>query len=297
VLALFEDREGTIWVATTGGLDRFRELPVTTITTKQGLSSDATQSVLAARDGSIWVGAVDGVARLRDGRATIFRNGAGLPDAPHSLYEDPRGVIWVATRRGVASFTEGRFVTVDTVPGGEMHHIAGDATGHLWLAEHQSFLHVLNGRVVERIPWEKLGRRQTAAALLPAREPGGVWLGFWIDGGVSYFRDGRFQKSFTAKDGLGQGPVSDLRQDADGAIWAATHEGGISRILDGRVTTLSSRNGLPCDAVHWTMEDGERSLWLYAACGLVRIARGELEAWFADTTRRVSTTTWEAAGR
>ena len=43
--SLFEDREGNIWVATTGGLDRFRELPVTTISAKQGLSSDATRSV------------------------------------------------------------------------------------------------------------------------------------------------------------------------------------------------------------------------------------------------------------
>src|SRR5207237_568591 len=41
VLSLFEDREGNIWVATTGGLDRFRELPVTTFSVKQGLASDA----------------------------------------------------------------------------------------------------------------------------------------------------------------------------------------------------------------------------------------------------------------
>ena len=43
ICSLFEDREGNIWVATTGGLDRFRELPVTTISVKQGLSSDDTQ--------------------------------------------------------------------------------------------------------------------------------------------------------------------------------------------------------------------------------------------------------------
>ena len=30
IFSLFEDREGNVWVATTGGLDRFRELPVTT---------------------------------------------------------------------------------------------------------------------------------------------------------------------------------------------------------------------------------------------------------------------------
>ncbi len=43
--SLFEDREGNVWVATVGGLDRFRELPVTTVSKKQGLSSDATHSV------------------------------------------------------------------------------------------------------------------------------------------------------------------------------------------------------------------------------------------------------------
>jgi ligand-binding sensor domain-containing protein len=40
VVSLFEDREGNIWVATVDGLDRFRELAVPTITTKQGLSTN-----------------------------------------------------------------------------------------------------------------------------------------------------------------------------------------------------------------------------------------------------------------
>ena len=80
VLSLFEDREGNVWVATTGGLDRFRELPVATISVKQGLSSDATQSVLAATDGSIWVGAHEGLTRWKNGQATIFGKASGLPD-------------------------------------------------------------------------------------------------------------------------------------------------------------------------------------------------------------------------
>ncbi len=65
ILAMYEDREGDIWMSSTGGLDRFRELPVSTVSVKQGLSSDATQSVLAATDGSIWVGTHDGLSRLQ----------------------------------------------------------------------------------------------------------------------------------------------------------------------------------------------------------------------------------------
>jgi signal transduction histidine kinase/ligand-binding sensor domain-containing protein len=295
VLSLFEDREGTIWVATTGGLDRFRDLPVTTLSTRHGLSSDATQSVLAATDGSVWIGAVDGLTRIKDGRTTIFRKGRGLPDAPESLYQDHRERIWVSTRRGLTYFTEGRFVLLDGVPGGEVHCIAGDASGNLWLSEHHSFLHVRDGRLVAKRPWSELGRRESAQVLLPGREPGSLWVAFWIGGGVSYLEGGRLRASYTSTEGMGEGPVVDLRLDSGGVVWAATGAGGLSRLQDGRITTLTSRNGLPCDAIHWTMEDHDRSLWLYTACGLVRVTRSELQAWIADPARRVETKVWDAA--
>ena len=120
-------------------------------------------------------------------------------------------------------------------------------------------------------------------------------MGFWAEGGVSYLVNGRLRASYTAADGLGKGAVVDLRLASDGALWVSTGAGGVSRLQDGRFTTLTSRNGLPCDAIHWTLEDHERSLWLYAACGLVRVTRSELQAWIADPTRRIETTVWDAA--
>src|SRR4029453_1651548 len=51
---------------------------------------------------------------------------------------------------------------------------------------------------------------------------------------------------------------------------------------DGHVSTLSSKNGLPCDTVHWTIQDDARSVWLYMECGLVRIARSEFDDWFSN---------------
>ena len=295
VLSLFEDREGDVWVSTTGGLDRFRELPVTTISVKQGLSSDATQSVLAATDGSIWVGAHDGLTRWNNGQAAIFRQANGLPDDDvGSLFQDDRGRIWASTGHGLAYFKDGRFVAVNAVRGGEVHFIAGDTAGNLWLSEHQNLLHLLDERLVEQIPWSELGRRQSAEVLLSGREEGGLWLGFWIAGGVSYFKDRRLRASYTAANGLGEGPVADLRLDPDGTLWVATG-GGLSRLKDDRIGTLTSKNGLPCDTIHWTMEDDDRSFWLYTICGLVRIRWTELDAWIADPKRRIETTVWDAA--
>ena len=292
--SLFEDREGNVWVATTGGLDRFRELPVTTISVKQGLSSDATHSVLAATDGSVWVATHDGLTRWKNGQITIFRKASGLPDdATQSLFQDDRGRIWVFTDHGLAYFKDGRFVAVNGVPSEEVYSITGDKAGNLWLSGNKGLSHLLDGRLVEHFPWSALGRRQQAKVILS--DQGGVWLSFWHDGGVLYFKDGQVRASYTAADGLGKGHVPGLQLDRDGALWAATEEGGLSRIKDGRITTLTSRNGLPCDTIHWTIEDDDRSLWLYTACGLVRIARGELDAWIADPKRRIETTVWDAA--
>ena len=122
-----------------------------------------------------------------------------------------------------------------------------------------------------------------------------VWLSFWVDGGVLYFKDRQVRASYIPANGLGAGTVPDLRLDRDGVLWAATSEGGLSRIKDGRIATLTTRNGLPCDTIHWSIENDDRSLWLWTACGLVRIARTELDAWVADPKHRIETTVWDAA--
>lgn len=293
--SIFEDREGNVWFATPGGLDRFRELPISSISSKQGLSSDSALSVIAATDGSIWVATHDGLTRWKDGQFTIFHKTDGLPDdATQSLFEDYRGRIWVSTDHGgLAYFQDGRIVPVNGVPSTAVYSITGDKGGNLWLSGNKGLSHLLEGRLVEHFPWSALGRHQQARVVLP--DQGGLWLAFGLDGGVLYFKDGQVRTSYTPADGLGKGNLPGLRLDADGALWAATGEGGLSRIKNGSIATLTSRNGLPCDSIHWTMEDDDRSLWLYTACGLVRIARNELDAWIADPQRRIETTVWDAA--
>jgi ligand-binding sensor domain-containing protein len=86
----------------------------------------------------------------------------------------------------------------------------------------------------------------------------------WV--GIAYFADGQIRTSYTTADGLAPGRVNDLRLDQTGVLWAAT-DGGLSRLKNGKFATLSSKNGLPCDAVHWVMEDNTRVVWLRTECG------------------------------
>jgi ligand-binding sensor domain-containing protein len=83
-----------------------------------------------------------------------------------------------------------------------------------------------------RISRAALGHRDWASALAADRLQGGLWLGFF-QGGVAYFKDGRIRTTYTANTGLGEGRVTDLRLDPDGAIWAATDRGTLrgSRLM------------------------------------------------------------------
>jgi signal transduction histidine kinase/ligand-binding sensor domain-containing protein len=325
VSALLEDREGSIWVATVDGLDRFREFAIPTISVQQGLSSQGVGSILAARDGSLWLGTSEGLNRWNQGEITVYRNrrepdfrgasqptgltvergahwkrtvreitDSGLPERiAESIFQDNSGQIWVGTQSGVAFLKSGRFVPVASVPYGVVHSITGDSAGNLWMSHQEGLFHLLEARLVERIPWAKLGRREPATAVLHDARQGGLWLGF-RDGGVAYFNDGQISASYAAAEGLGEGMIRSFYPDASGSLWAAT-DGGLSRIKDGRVLTLSSRNGLPCNTVHWMMEDDTHSVWLYTACGLVRIARSELDAWASNPKQTIQAAVFDSS--
>lgn len=290
VLALFQDREGSVWAATLNGLDRFRDFAVTTLSVKQGLSSAAVGSVLADRDGSVWLGTYGGLNRWNNGKITFAHTGSVKRDgklhglAPNSLFQDDRGQIWISTNAGVGHLENDRFALISGVPGGPVHGIAQDKAGNLWIANQESGLFRLSARgEVQQIPWDMLRHKDSASALAADPVQGGLWLGFF-NGGIEYFRDGEVRASFGAADGLGEGRVSRFRFDPDGTVWAAA-EGGLSRLKNGRIATLTGKNGLPCDAVHWVIRDNDYSFWLYMPCGLVRIARSELDAWAAAADR------------
>ncbi len=285
VLILFEDREGSIWTGGSDGLDRFREFAIPTITAKQGLSSAAVIAVLAAKDGSIWLGTENGLDRWNDGEITIYGKGDGLPPGSVlSLFQDRAGRVWISTNRQLAYFEDGKFTTVPGIPGG--FPMVGDGNGNVWMSRTQeSLFHFRPGTGVEQIRWSKLGHKDFALSMLPDPAQAGLWLGF-SQGGVTYFNDGQIHSSYGPADGLGEGSVWGLKRDEDGTIWAATL-GGLSRKKNGQVLTLSNRNGLPCNVVKWVMEDNGHFFWVYTACGLLRIARRDLDAWAVDPRKTV----------
>ena len=108
-------------------------------------------------------------------------------------------------------------------------------------------LHIRNGQLVERIAWTTLGRPEQARAIVAEPAGGGLWCAF--RGAVAYFKESAIRTLYKPVDGLGEGHIRDLQLDREGALWAST-AGGLSRLKDGRIATLTSKNGLPCDDAH-----------------------------------------------
>ena len=142
-------------------------------------------------------------------------------------------------------------------------------------------------------PWLKLRQAPRVSAVVPDPAHGGLWLGS-VDRGIAYFENGQVIAWIGSKDGLGADLVWNLLVDHEGTLWAAT-DGGLSRIKDGRVSTLTTRNGLPCDAIHWVIEDDAQSLWLSTACGLLHVDRSDLQAWASDAKHAIHPTMFDGS--
>jgi signal transduction histidine kinase/ligand-binding sensor domain-containing protein len=304
VIAIFEDREGNVWVSTAKGLDRFRDFAVPMISGNQMSTTAGVSVALPARDGSVWIGTAEGLKRWNHGEVWAYRErrapqpadrrvvkevvGSGLADRTvTALFQDHRGRIWVATPGGVGYLENDRLVPLRAIPTGNVQSIVEDTAGNLWFAHVNLLIGLAPDGGVQQIPWTTLGSSSFAEAVAADPVGGGLWLGFF-QSGIAYWKDGRVRASYAASNGLAGGYVNDLWYDREGALWIST-EGGLSRLKDGRLATLTRENGLPCAAVHWAMEDDGHSFWLYTSCGLLRVARSELEALASGAGRALHT--------
>lgn len=285
VVNVLEDREGNVWVATTAGLDRFRDVNVATVTTREGLPFRHVGAVTRSSLGGVWLANHRALVRMTDARsgpATIVRP----PEAETgSLFEDSRGRLWVGIDEELASFTDGRLSTISLPDGsgtGVVLSMAEDRDGDLWVTTtHATFLllRIRDGTVIETVPRDAIG---APSVLLAAHPEGGVWLGA-RDGRLLLYRTGRVVSRLR---GPADVELRDLFVNRRGT-WAVTNR-GLLLYREGQVDAFGVRSGLPCQDLDAAVEANDGAFWLKGSCGLMRIGPRELDAWTANPGRRVA---------
>jgi signal transduction histidine kinase/ligand-binding sensor domain-containing protein len=292
VLALFEDREGTIWVTTTQGVDSFRDPRITTFSAMEGLGKDAAIGVLAAKDGTLWVANSGSLDSIAGGRVSSIRTDRGLPGSQvTSLLEDSRGNMWVGVDDGLYLFEQGRFRRVpepDGRPLGLVVGITEDIHGNIWAAcggNPRKLVRIRDFEVREQFPSPQM---PTGHNLAPDPK-GGIWIGT-LSGDLVLFRDG-VQQTFTVKPK--GNPVShQIIVQTDGSVLAA-YDDGLVGLRHGKLQRMTVANNLPCDAIISFIQDGQQRWWLYTGCGVVMLTDGELQRWWADPKAVVQTRVYD----
>ena len=280
VTAFYQDREGNVWVATTKGLDCFRDRRVITFSTSEGLSADIAMSVVATQDGKVWIGNRGALDVLEGGKVSSIRI-AGRRVT--SLLEDHASRLWVGVDNTLAVYDHGNFKNVtrrDGSPLGLVLAMTEDREQNLWasvVTGHRLF-QIRDGRVKEeftegQLPW---------TSRLAADPTGGIWLGF-SNGNLGHYSNGDLKTIPVPSSGSA---ASGLSVDPDGSAWAETRT-GIIHWKNGETKILGARNGLPCDGFLSSIRDNQATLWIYAKCGLIGIPDSELKRWWQQPNTRI----------
>lgn len=282
VTALFEDREGNIWIGTVDGLDALtirRPSPIRILLDGQNVFAVATRA-----DGTVWSGTSEGLHERGPAGERWYRQADGLPGPIVTALHTSGSELWVATTKGLAKLTNGHLAPVAIPGAGPLTRVVSmttDRTGILWLAEFGGLHRLKDGVLTEAGSTGPLAGRRPSVVYTD--EAGTVWIGFW-GGGLAAYRNGRFEL-FGSSDGLSAGRVTSIQEDHNHRLWVGTLN-GFSRRDGARFTTLSEASGLSGLMVAALLDDGREAIWVATLAGLLRLPLVEFDRAAGDATYR-----------
>jgi diguanylate cyclase (GGDEF)-like protein len=279
----FEDREGSIWIASLGVHRMLGRGELVSYKRVNGLPSEVTWCFHWDREGHLLVGTDLGLARSTPGGWSI------VPGTERSqvrtLIEEENGALWVAGSPAEILRIDGRNIRrygeTEGIRGRAILSIIRDRTGAIWAATR-------GGGLLRKGPTDDVFVRAAIPGSVPDEEfrdvledrNGRIWA--TGDEGLACFSDGKW-KRFTTRDGLAHNHVSYLSETASGDLWVPYFEPlGMARIrAEGdRIRILETRsgaNGLGFNKVFFVGEDRLGRLWIGGGSGVDIATRGGVE--------------------
>jgi ligand-binding sensor domain-containing protein/signal transduction histidine kinase len=139
IRVFFESRDGSIWIGTDEGLNRWRAGTLTSYRMEDGLCYFSIRALLEDRSGDLWIGTDLGVSH--------WQRGSFIHDAVTeklrsekvwSIHEDEEGGLWFGTRGGgLFRWRDGKLVSLSSAQGlasNSIFQILEDARGTFWMS-------------------------------------------------------------------------------------------------------------------------------------------------------------------
>ena len=313
---LLIDREGTVWIGTTSGLDQLRRSVFSTLA--MPTTTDHQLAIAAGDDGSVWVGnreqplthiSKDGhvqvFAKTRQciairrgfdgsvwssGDARLWRTKGGDPSPVASPPGDIRSATDIAVDRNrelwITTFTPDSYHRVGTTwtkvtealgrQHGFIGAMTGDADGNIWFAFSNKLVK-WDGSAYHRFSFPEGSLNDSVAVL--AVKGDDIWLG--ESGGIVLFSHGLFQLMHW-KDERNPGRVSGLVETKAGELWV-NGTSGVIRVPAAELQKWLNDPEYGVSADRFNFEDGLPGLAeeRWPEPSLVESSSGVL--WFATT--------------
>jgi ligand-binding sensor domain-containing protein/signal transduction histidine kinase len=265
VHAIYRDRSDNLWV---GGskLISLNGGTVTEYTMRGEPSQNRVKSILQTADGTIWVGTVSGLNRLAPG-AKSFDRVPRISGTVRVLRQTANGVLWVGTiGQGVYQDQAGRMTQITapaSLPSNTVLNFFEDNERNFWIGTQAGMLRLTQAQL-GIVPLPKAS--DSDFGTIYQDHDGSFWIGSTL---LFHMKDGVVTPEVPP--GLGGVHVRNVYRDRSGALWLGTDGDGVFRIDKGRITHLTTSDGLSNNFVRAMTQDLDGSMWVTADEGLNHI--------------------------
>lgn len=106
IMAIQQEDDGTLWLATYGGVSRYKNGTFKNFTIEDGLPNNGVLDVSLDPEGGLWIATFGGLAYYKNGKIQdAITTGDGLADnVCYFIERDVRGKYWIGTNKGVIRF-------------------------------------------------------------------------------------------------------------------------------------------------------------------------------------------------
>ncbi len=184
VYGLFEDRTGSIWIATVfDGIFRYRAGRFEAVPLVSGGPVLHATSFCEGPDGVIYAATwSSGFVMIRNGQATLIDRRSGLPtDEVRAVYVDAENRVWLGFRgHGLGLWRNGHCWTSEALAQALFDHvsaIAEDARGELWLGTPAGVMWVAKADLLAVIRGEKTIAELRITQVTRSLRTASVWTG------------------------------------------------------------------------------------------------------------------------
>jgi ligand-binding sensor domain-containing protein/signal transduction histidine kinase len=272
---VLQDRNGFIWLATIGGLERFDGVTFKEFTSPliarvaarniRGLAQTADSTLLM-------LPAVGGVVQLKDGQFSPHPVGEGLAGRQlQNLFVDRGGAVWVGMDDGlVRRWQEGKisdFTPTNGLSPRARASFAADNEGRVWIASGGFLGSYRDGKLTHY--YENVNSAEYT--VVAASHSGGIWI--CKNAQLLKMQAGQFSLVSTNLPWVAVGGVVRMMfEDSNHALWIGTSAHGLFRFADGKFDHIETSQS----QINSIAEDGEGDIWVATAGGGINRLRPKL---------------------